>query len=323
MSAAEESDTMQHCASCGTAGGDDINIKLKRCNGCYLVRYCSVKCQKEHWPKHKRECKKRAAELKDEILFKQPECSSYGDCPICCLPLQIDPENSTLYSCCSKKICNGCNIAKAMREREGRLQHKCPFCRKAVPETEEEARGLLMKRVQANDTAAIFHMGIIRYHARDYEAAFEYLTRAVALGNVAAHFQLSLMYHDGKGVEKDEKKEQHHAEKAAIAGHPIARHNLACFEARNGQYNIARRGRAVKHYIIAAKLGHDGSLECLKELHKAGQLSRDDFSAALRGYQAANDATKSPQREEAAEFARQAADRRRGVQLPLIQLSTL
>ena len=49
------------CASCGIKENDDI--KLKKCNGCHLVRYCGVECQKEHRPKHKKECKKRAAEL--------------------------------------------------------------------------------------------------------------------------------------------------------------------------------------------------------------------------------------------------------------------
>eukprot|EP00985_Skeletonema_marinoi_P019891 scaffold11569_cov180-Skeletonema_marinoi.AAC.1 len=58
------------CAVCGTEEVDDI--KLRKCTACYLVRYCSVKCQKEHRRQHKMECKKRAAELRDEILFRQP-----------------------------------------------------------------------------------------------------------------------------------------------------------------------------------------------------------------------------------------------------------
>jgi hypothetical protein len=37
-------------------------------------------------------CKKRAAELRDEILFKQPENTHLGDCPICFLPLSLDLE---------------------------------------------------------------------------------------------------------------------------------------------------------------------------------------------------------------------------------------
>ena len=85
--AVEEKDTMMFCASCGTAGGDDI--KLKQCTACYLVKYCSVKCQRDHRKQHKKECKKRAAELRDEILFKQPESTHLGDRFVVCRCLLI------------------------------------------------------------------------------------------------------------------------------------------------------------------------------------------------------------------------------------------
>ncbi len=62
---------MLHCASsCGTAEKVGDIKKLKTCTACKTVQYCSIKCQREHRPHHKRECKKRAAELRDEILFK-------------------------------------------------------------------------------------------------------------------------------------------------------------------------------------------------------------------------------------------------------------
>ena len=295
MIADNEAKEMHRCASCGIAEGDDI--KLMKCTACYLVKYCGVKCQKNHWPKHKKECKKRAAELRDEILFKQPESNHFGDCPICCLQLPLDKQKSILYPCCCKRICDGCNIANQKREKEGRLQRKCPFCREAVS-TEEENNRRLMKRIEANDPVAMRHMGTERFHERDCTAAFEYWSRAAALGDVEAHFELSCLYHDGKGVEKDEKRELHHAEQAAIGGHPDARHNLGLKEwRRNGQYN-----RAVRHWIIAAKLGHDNSLENVKVAHKAGYASKEDYAAALHGYKTAVDETKSPQREEAAEL---------------------
>ena len=55
--------------------------------------------------------------------------------------------------------------------------------------------------------------------------------------------------------------------------------------------------RAVKHWIIATNLGYDASLDALKMGYKRGFVSKEDFAAALRGHQAAVDATKSPQRE--------------------------
>jgi len=98
----------------------------------------------------------------------------------------------------------------------------------------------------------------------------------------------------------NEKKVWHHLEQAAIGGHPKARHKLACLEEING-----RRARAMKHLIIAANQGDDGSpLENLRNAYELGYVSKEDFAAALRAHQAAVDATKSPQRE-AAELARE------------------
>ena len=53
----------------------------------------------------------------------------------------------------------------------------------------------------------------------------------------------------------------------------------------------------MKHWIIAANLGNDMSMEILKKGFKKGMVSKEDFAAALRAHQAAVDATKSPQRE--------------------------
>ena len=153
-----DNDNVQCCASCGIAGVDEI--KLKDCSACHLVKYCGVKCQKEHRPQHKRECKKRVAELRDEILFEQPESSHLGDCPICCLPLPISHKESFMMRCCCKLICTGCSHANMKREAEGRFQHnKCAFCREPLPSTKEEATEQLLKRIEANDPIAITHIG--------------------------------------------------------------------------------------------------------------------------------------------------------------------
>jgi len=46
---------------------------------------------------------------------------------------------------------------------------------------------------------------------------------------------------------------------------------------------------------------HKCAIQRLKESFQRGDVSKEDFAAALRGHQAAVDATKSPQRREAAE----------------------
>ena len=115
--------------------------------------------------------------------------------------------------------------------------------------------------------------------------------------DIIAHYQLSVMYHEGEGVERDLKKGTYHMEEAAIGGHPNARHYLGCEEMCNGRID-----RAYKHFIIAANLGDDGALEAVKQSFAQGFVSKEDYEAALRGHQAAVDATKSKQREEAYAF---------------------
>jgi hypothetical protein len=121
----------QCCANCGVAGG----VSLKSCKACMQARYCNAECQKNHWSKHKKECKQRAAELRDEALFKDPPAKE--DCPICFLPMprrliccvllppatitsvpiyDLSKANEELenistedyYPCCGKSICQGC-----------------------------------------------------------------------------------------------------------------------------------------------------------------------------------------------------------------------
>eukprot|EP00984_Skeletonema_dohrnii_P027297 scaffold16833_cov80-Skeletonema_dohrnii-CCMP3373.AAC.1 len=283
------------CASCGIAANDDV--KLKNCTACHLVKYCGVKCQKEHRPQHKRACKRRAAELRDEILFKQPESSHLGECPICCLPLALDGKKSVMMACCSKAICKGCSYTNKTREIRESLDQRCPFCRHLTPKTKQDADKDFMKRVEANDPVALRKFGNRRLSEGDHVSAFEYWTKAAELGDVGAQNQLSCNYGKGKIVQKDIKKAIYHAEQAAIGGHPLARHNLGSAEWENG-----RKDRAVKHWIIAANLGDDEALGALRECYSEGFISKEDFSATLRAHQAALDATKSPQREAAEVF---------------------
>eukprot|EP00985_Skeletonema_marinoi_P024620 scaffold17274_cov124-Skeletonema_marinoi.AAC.3 len=176
----------------------------------------------------------------------------------------------------------------------GSLQPKCLFCRHPTDKSIEEAR---MKRIEANDPVSLRDMGDRCRDEKDYQSAVEYWTKAAALGDAAAHYNMSISYQHGLGVEKDKKKAVHHLEQAAIGGDPWARHNLGCYERVDGRHD-----RAAKHWIIAAILGYDDSLENVKKAYRDGFVGKKDLASALRGHQAAVDAMKSPHRE-AAEVA--------------------
>ncbi len=151
-----------------------------------------------------------------------------------------------------------------------------------------------MKRIKANDPAALRQMGISCHKEGDYDDAFKYLAKAAEFGDLMAHCQLGYMYGEGHGVEEDEEKEVYHYEKAAIGGHPIARYNLAVTEEGNGNIESA-----VKHLIIAANLGLEQPMKELWTMFKHGYITKEELDATLRANHAAINATKSSQREEA------------------------
>jgi len=141
--------------------------------------------------------------------------------------------------------------------------------------------------------------GLNQNHNGDYSSAFGYYTKAAELGDAEAHYQLSTLYHHGRGVEKDEKKELHHMEEAAIGGHPNARYSIGYIEGNNGKAE-----RAKKHWNIAATQGNDLSIGMLMNIFKGGLVSKEVLATALRAHHAAVDATKSSQREAAEEYMR-------------------
>ncbi len=275
MSEVKDTDTetsIISCASCGVAEVDDIQSE------------------------HEESCKIRAAELRDELLFKQPEGSYLGDCPICCLPLSIDLSKSTMWSCCSKIICNGCHAANKKASLDPSCP-SCPFCRTPVSGIDAEQKERMIERIKANDPFAMIYIGNVEKREGNYDTAFELLSKAAELGHARAHYWLSHLYQDGLGVGKDWGKQIYHLEEAAIRGHPKARHFLGIHEVQDNNNNE----RAVKHFLIAAAEGVDESIKSLMELFKQGQgyVSKEDLATALRAHQAAVDATKSPLRDAA------------------------
>ena len=89
-------------------------------------------------------------------------------------------------------------------------------------------------------------------------------------------------------------------QEAAIAGHPLARHNLGVYE-----WNNMKNGeRAVKHWTISAALGHGDAIKKLLVAFKQEFISKEDLAVAFRAYKAALAATKSPQRKVAEPFYR-------------------
>ena len=282
------------CANCGK--GEESSGNLKACTACKMVKYCNRDCQITHRPQHKKECKKRAAELHAEQLLKEPPPRE--ECPICMLPppLYENRTGMTFHSCCGKDICNGCEFAMD----ESGAKDLCPFCRTPYAKSDEEEVNRVKKLMEKGNANANYQLG--GYYAQgsmglpqNYAKANELYLRAGELGFAGAYFNLGHSYYNGRGVEVDKKKAMHYYELAAMGGSVNARHNLGVMEGHAGNYQ-----RAYKHLVLAAKAGYTNALDKVKDGYMGGIVTKDEYANTLREYQTSQDEMKSDARDKAA-----------------------
>ena len=283
-------DNILSCANCGK--GEEKSINLKSCTACKLVKYCNRECQIAHRPQHKKECKKRAAELHEEALFKEHPPNE--DCPICFLRMPSSNSGARYMSCCGKMICSGC-IYEVENMNDAVI---CPFCRFARVRFEDNVESII-KRMKLGDPRAFFDYGCFHNTGEegfplDHSKALDFWRRAAKLGHAGANFNIGCAYNSGTTVDFDMKKAKHHWELAAMKGDETARHNLGCIEERENNMD-----RAVKHWILAAGSGENRSLKKIQGLYSTGHATKDDYAKALQAYQTYLEEIKSDKRDEA------------------------
>ena len=286
-------DITSACANCGKG---DEGCDLKFCTACKMVKYCNRDCQIAHRPQHKKACKKRAAELHDEALFKEPP-PQYGDCPICFLRSPTMHTGSRYMSCCGKIICSGCCHADVY-DNQGKIiaDKKCPFCRTSAPTSNKEGIQRLKKRMEVGDAYAFGMMG--GFHATGQNGFPQDSAKAIECWHKAGrdgYNNIGNAYDHGNGVERDKKMASHYYELAAMGGNVYARHNLGIDEYVVGNYD-----RALKHYMIAVRGGFTRSVKNIQQMYMDGHATKDHYANTLRAHQAFINEIKSDQRDKAA-----------------------
>jgi len=286
-------DKVSICANCGKT---DISDNMNTCNKCNQVKYCNAACKKKHRTKHKKHCERLIANKHDEELFKEPP-PLHEDCPICFLRMPSHQSGWRYMTCCGKIICCGCIHTGGIRTG------LCPFCRTESPKSVKEAAKRNKKRVEAEDSHAIYSLGCCydegtNGYPQDHEKAFELWQSSGKLGHPLANYNLGYAYSNGRVVEVDKKKANYYYELAAMRGDAYARHNLGNMEGREGNLE-----RALKHFMVAVKGGHDTALNTIKVMYLHGDATKEDYTEALRAYQSYLAEVKSIQRDKAAAFS--------------------
>ena len=197
------------------------------------------------------------------------------------LPLPLAADQAFFHPCCGKRICNGCE--DAITEKEG-ADTLCAFCRTPYARSNEEQVERLKKLMKKGNADAFYNFAGCYAQGglgmpQDWLKANELYLKAGELGCAEAYFNLGRVYENGEGVEIDKKKAMHFFELAAMNGNIKARYSLGFFEGQAGNYQ-----RAYKHFILAAKFGHEGSLEMVTIGFRKGRVTKDDYESTLRAY---------------------------------------
>jgi len=283
------------CANCGKEGANNS------CNKCKMVKYCNAACKKKHRTKHKKQCERRVAELRDEQLFKDHPTPK--ECPICLLPM-LDADLSIFKSCCGKVICGGClgamidsDLQQFGEEKVMNKRQPCPYCRMPLPVDNDEEGRRTLKLDESGNAYALVVLGECYSDGRwgmpqDRTKAIELFRKAIELGCDGGFYSLGRSYALGYGVDEDMKKGVHYLEQAAMNGHIEARHMLGIIEETVGNDN-----RASLHFIIAARAGYKDSLDQVKTRYIEGLVTKDEYANTLRMYQKRQDEMKSDARD--------------------------
>ena len=189
-------------------------------------------------------------------------------------------------------------IRKGKKKEEIGMGYMCPFCRSPHSSSVNEGIERLAKLMEKGNADAFYmHAGYYAQGAygmpQDFEKANELLQKAGELGCANAYYNLGVHYDNGNGVEIDKKKADHFYELAAINGNVKARHQLGCVEGQAGNHQ-----RSYKHFLLAAKAGHPGSLDRVKQGFMAGLVTKSEYGNTLRAYQTRVDEMKSEARDE-------------------------
>ena len=275
--------------------GDDSGEMSKNKKKCTSGEHTSNNNQNQNIDRRE---ELRETELHDEQLFKQPP-QLLEDCPLCYLRMPLLASGGVYMTCCGKVICSGCIHAPVYDDQGNIVEKKCPFCRTSYPSSDEAIINRLKKRIEAGDARAMFNLGVYHYNGQcglpqDYNKVFAFHHRAAELGYAKAYTSIGHAYCTGRGVVVDKKMAIHYFELAAMRGEASARHNLGFTEFQRGNVN-----RALKHYLIAVRDGHDGSLKNIQQLYSDGHVPKDEYAKALRLYQEYLVEVKSDQRDKA------------------------
>ncbi|KAJ1495998.1 hypothetical protein T484DRAFT_1761020 [Baffinella frigidus] len=131
-------DRVQECAWCKrTTVGD--NVPLQRCGWCRMFFYCSVSCQRAHWPAHRERCPPRSevamnCDADDLLQLKSSHAASLRPDMEQRTKNRIEAGKGMIGGELPKgwKVCSSCRLPLMA------AWHDCPSCTRPISESDDD-----------------------------------------------------------------------------------------------------------------------------------------------------------------------------------------
>lgn len=235
------------------------------------------------------------------------------ECPICMIPLPLDPNETGYMNCCGKLICSGCilsHIEVVGRKKMG----LCVFCRvDALVTTDKAILEQDMKLANTGNGEALRIVAGYYFHGKmglqqDKAEGLKWLQRALEAGCGKAAYNTGVNYLKGDGVEQDEEVAMEYFQKAADLGSVIAFYTLGnilmekgeieeamlnyrkaaiCGMSDECEWLFAICGLSDDSIFSSLRTKEDRLFNMLRKGFKDGYITRDEYALTLRENQAA------------------------------------
>ena len=215
-------------------------------------------------------------ELRDVELFGPPE--EREECPICFVPMPLEPKQKVHVRCCGKTACMACALAS-----NATGLRTCPFCRAQIHDEEHDQQ--LRNRVELGD---VFAMEIL---AESYEiggngvqkddvAGMRLWLQAAELGHLPglcalASRHLRNEFEGRTTLEQAMKLAEAAAKKGSVEGHHFLGILGLDIDKDMTQERALKVEKAMKHLEHAAIAGNAPSFKMLREIRDEGGESLD------------------------------------------------
>mmetsp|Transcript_185 Transcript_185/g.476 ORF Transcript_185/g.476 Transcript_185/m.476 type:complete len:350 (-) Transcript_185:97-1146(-) len=277
--------------------------------------------------KRKRTKKKKSSVSSDPIDPSTFQFPPRAKCSLCKVTLPLKQSQKTFLLCCGTEICRACNASAYAAgiptkkesnnnsdddeideieeievdedETKEELSMCCVLCNSEAPAGVENILNLLQLRIEEDQDPNAMHVLSGLYWdengvENNPQKALELCTRAAEADHAEACHELALVYCEGKyGIAQDLDKGKLLLFKAARLGSAVSFNALGGLMIQEGNVQLGTR-----YWLLGASNGEEYALHNVKKAFEGKVISKEDYALALRAYQTAHGATRSPKRDE-------------------------